>query len=238
MTVEPFRAKIQKIRHLTSDIRELTLEMIEPATLSFQAGQSIAVAIPGATSSSPLLRYFSVASHPRFSTHLVLLLNSQDRGKGSAFLLGKDVGEEIQVMGPYGSFHLQHEPDKELLFIGTGTGVAPLWSMITTLLEGTYSQSIKLLWGLRSELDRYYYQELETWKTQHKNFSYVVTLSKPSAAWGGKQGRVTDVVQELSTVDHLAAYVCGNQKMVKEVHDLLKAKGDCSVYRERHSENL
>jgi len=26
--------------------------------------------------------------------------------------------------------------------------------------------------------------------------------------------------------------------MVKEVHDLLKGKGDCAIYRERHSENL
>ncbi len=238
MTVRPFRAKIQKIRHLTSDIRELTLKMIEPASLSFQAGQSIAVDVPDATSNSPLVRYFSLVSTPRFSTHPVLLLNSQDRGKGSTFLLEKEIGAEVQVTGPYGSFHLQHEPDKELLFIGTGTGVAPLWSMIATLLEQPCSQSMTLLWGLRSELDRYYLQELQDWTAQHHNFSYVLTLSKPSAAWEGKTGRVTDVLQELSTGEHLAAYVCGNRAMVKEVHALLKEKGDCAVYRERHSENL
>lgn len=238
MTARPFRATIQQIRHLTSDIRELTLEMIEPAFLSFQAGQSIAVAIPEATSSSPMLRYFSLASTPRSSTHLVLLLNSQDRGKGSSFLLTRNIGTEVQIFGPYGSFLLQYEPDRELLFIGTGTGVAPLWAMMATLLEESNSQPMKLLWGLRSERDRYYLQELEAWATQHQNFSYMLTLSKPGAAWEGKKGRVTDVLQELSTVDHLAAYVCGNRAMVKEVNDLLKGKGDCAIYRERHSENL
>jgi len=238
MTARPFRAKVQQIRHLTPDIREMTLEMVEPLSLSFQAGQSIAVAVPEENSSFPLIRYFSLASPPRSSTHLVLLLNSQDRGKGSTFLLGKDIGEEVLIFGPCGSFFLQHELDKELLFVGTGTGVAPLWSMIATLLEEASSQPIKLIWGLRSDVDRYYLQELEAWVTQHQNFSYVLTLSKPSAAWGGKRGRVTDFLQDLSTVDHLAAYICGNRAMVKEVTDLLKEKGDCAIYRERHSETL
>ena len=236
MSVGSFRAKIQKIRPLSSDIRELTLEMVDPASLSFQAGQSISVIIPDATSSSPLQRYFSLASTPRSATHLVLLLNNQDRGKGSTFLLGKEIGEDVQITGPYGSFHLQHEQDKDLLFIGTGTGAAPLWSMITTLLEESCSQPMTLLWGLRSELDSHYLQELEDWTVQYENFSFVLTLSNPSAAWEGKKGRVTDVLQELSTVDHLAAYVCGNRAMVKEVHDLLKEKGNCAIYRERYSE--
>jgi NAD(P)H-flavin reductase len=238
MTARPFRAKVQQIRNLTSDIREMILELIEPSTLSFQAGQSIAVRVPDRISSSPLLRYFSIASPPHSSKHLILLLNSQDRGKGSTFLLGKGIGEEIQISGPYGSFMLQHEPDRELLFIGTGTGVAPLWSMMATLLEEASSQPMKLLWGLRSEADRYYLQELEAWTTQHENFSYVLTLSQPTSAWQGKKGRVTDLLQELSTVDHMAAYVCGNQAMVKEVNDFLKEKVDCAIYRERHSENL
>ncbi len=236
MIARPFRAKIQQIRHLTPDIREMTLEMVEPSSLSFQAGQAIAVSVPDEVSGSPLLRYFSLASPPCSSTHLVLLLNSQDRGKGSTFLLEKNIGVEVQIFGPCGSFLLQHEPGKELLFVGTGTGVAPLWSMMATLLEKGTSQPIKLLWGLRGELDQYYLQELEAWTTQHKNFSYVLTLSKPNETWEGKQGRVTDLLQDLTSVNNLAVYVCGNRAMVNEVNTLLMEKGKCSIYRERHSE--
>lgn len=147
------------------------------------------------------------------------------------------MGAELQVSGPHGSFMLQHEPDRKLLFIGTGTGIAPLWSMMATLLAEASSQPVKLLWGLRSEADRYYLQELEAWEAQHKNFSYVLTLSKPSSAWEGKRGRVTDLLQELSTVDDFATYVCGNRAMVKEVTDLLKKNGAQTIYRERHSES-
>ncbi len=234
----PFRAKVQHIRHLTPDIREMTLEMIEPSSLSFQAGQSIAVVVPEVSASAPVLRYFSIASPPRCVTHFVLLLNSQDRGKGSVYLLAQNINAEVQFSGPYGTFTLQHEPERELLFVGTGTGVAPLWSMMSTLLERASSRQMKLLWGLRTENDRYYLQELEAWTAQYENFSYVLTLSKPSAAWQGKKGRVTDLLQELTTVDQMAAYVCGNLAMVKEVSSLLKEKGNCATYRERHVEEL
>jgi CDP-4-dehydro-6-deoxyglucose reductase len=141
------------------------------------------------------------------------------------------------MSGPYGSFTLQHDLDRELFFVGTGTGIAPLWSMMATLLAQQSSQPITLLWGLRCETDRYYLQELESWKTQYQNFSYVLTLSQPSSAWQGEIGRVTDLLQALSIVDHLAVYVCGNRMMVKEVTDLLNQKGDCLIYRERHHGN-
>ena len=232
-----FRAKIQQIKHLTQDIREMTLEMLEPSELIFRPGQAIAVTVPDTGSDSSFLRYFSLASPPHSSRQLILLLNSQDMGKGSTFLLENELGAELQVSGPHGSFILQQEPERSLLFIGTGTGIAPLWSMMETLLSEPCSQSMTLFWGLRSESDRYYVQELEAWKSQYKNFSYVVTLSQPSSAWKGEKGRVTDLLQDLQTVQDSSAYVCGNRAMVKEVSDLLKRKGARAIYRERHSEN-
>ncbi|MFA9561954.1 MAG: ferredoxin--NADP reductase [Nitrospirota bacterium] len=237
MTARRFRAKVLKTRHLTRDIREMTLEMIEPSVLSFEPGQSVAVTVPDPSSGSSLLRYYSLASPPHSSKQLVLLLNSHDRGKGSTFLLENEIGASLEMSGPYGSFTLQHDLDRELFFVGTGTGIAPLWSMMATLLAQQSSQPITLLWGLRCETDRYYLQELESWKTQYENFSYVLTLSQPSSAWQGETGRVTDLLQTLSIVDHLAVYVCGNRMMVKEVTDLLNQKGDCVIYRERHHGN-
>jgi NAD(P)H-flavin reductase len=237
MTARPFRAKVLKTRHLTRDIREMTLEMIEPSVLSFQSGQSVAVTVADPISGSSLLRYYSVASPPHSSREIVLLLNSHDRGKGSTFLLENEIGADLEMSGPYGSFTLQHDLDRELFFVGTGTGIAPLWSMMATLLAQPSSPPITLLWGLRCESDRYYLQELESWKTQYKNFSYVLTLSQPSSAWQGETGRVTDLLQALSIVDHLAVYVCGNRMMVKEVTDLLNKKGDCAIFLEGHHGN-
>jgi len=237
MTPRRFRAKVFGIRHLTKDVRELTLELVDPLSLTFLPGQSIAVTIPDGTSGSQLVRYYSLASLPSSSHHLVLLFNSGEQGKGSALLMEHAVGEELHCSGPVGAFHLHNDPERDLLFVGTGTGIAPLWSMITSLLEESCSQPITLLWGLRSEPDIYYLDELQRLANRHSNFSFTLTLSRPGQSWRGKRGRVTHLLQQFPRVDHLAVYVCGNRKMVAEVASLLCHKGGCPIYRERHEED-
>jgi NAD(P)H-flavin reductase len=238
MSPRKFRAKVLRIRHLTIDVREVTLKLVDPPMLAFLPGQSIALTIPDGVSGQSSLRYYSLASLPNSSSQLVLLFNAGDHGKGATFLLKHSVGEELPFSGPFGSFHLHDDPERDLLFIGTGTGIAPLWSMIASLLEVSYSQPMTLLWGLRSESDIYYLEELQRWADRHSNFSFILTLSQPGQNWRGKTGRVTHLLQEFPQVDHLAAYVCGNRKMVAEVSALLRNKGVCPIYRERHDEDL
>jgi len=237
MAPRRFRAKILSIRHLTKDVRELTLALIDPPTLAFLPGQSIAVTIPDGTSGPASVRYYSLASLPSSSHHLVLLFNAGDHGKGAAFLLEHSVGEELHFSGPLGSFHLHNDPERDLLFVATGTGIAPLWSMIASLLEQSYPQPMTLLWGLRSEPDIYYVEELQRWAERHSNFSFILTLSQPGQNWRGRIGRVTHLLKDFPRVDHLAVYVCGNRKMVAEVAALLRHKGTCPIYRERHHED-
>jgi NAD(P)H-flavin reductase len=235
--VPQFRATVFKLRHLTQDVRELTLKLVDPPTMNFLPGQSIAISFPEETSGQAFVRYYSLASLPSSSHHLVLLFNISEQGKGAAFLSEHSVGEELVFSGPFGSFHLHHDPGRELIFIGTGTGIAPLWSMIGSLLEKSCSQSMILIWGLRSESDIYYWEELQQWADRHSNFSFILTLSQAGQNWRGRRGRVTHLLKQFSRVDHVAAYICGNDQMVAEVTGLLRQKGDCLIYRERHHED-
>ncbi|MDR4459597.1 MAG: FAD-binding oxidoreductase [Nitrospirales bacterium] len=236
MTPRHFRAKVLCVRQLTQDVRELTLALVDIPRFVFLPGQSIALTIPDAASGLSFLRYYSLVSLPSSSHQLVLLFNAGEKGKGATFALEHLVGEELECSGPFGSFHLHEDSERDLLFIGTGTGIAPLWSMLSSLFEQSCSQSMTLLWGLRSESDIYYLDELQKWADCYKNFSFILTLSQPAHHWRGKRGRVTHLLQEFSHVDHLAVYVCGNRKMVAEVTGLLQCKGMCPVYRERHHE--
>ncbi|WP_342348759.1 FAD-binding oxidoreductase [uncultured Nitrospira sp.] len=231
-----FRAKVLCVRHLTQDVRELILELVDIPSLEFLPGQSIAVNIPDGASGLSFLRYYSLTSLPSSSHQLVLLFNAGEHGNSAACVLEYSVGHELECSGPFGSFHLHEDPERDLLFIGTGTGIAPLWSMLSSLFEQSCSQPMTLLWGLRSESDIYYLDELQKWADCYKNFSFNLTLSKPAHHWRGKTGRVTHLLQEFPDVDHLAVYVCGNRKMVTDVTSLLQRKGICPVYRERHHE--
>ncbi|MCA9453139.1 MAG: hypothetical protein KC584_11010, partial [Nitrospira sp.] len=87
MTPRRFRAKVLRVRHLTQDVREMILELVDIRTLEFLPGQSISLTIPDGVSGLSYLRYYSLASLPSSSHQLVLLFNAGEKGKGATFAL-------------------------------------------------------------------------------------------------------------------------------------------------------
>ena len=232
------RAKIKRIRDLTSDVREFTLDLIDPPELVFSPGQSLSFEVPVARGAKPAIRFYSLASPPSQPRTLVLLLSASDQGAGPNFIFSRKEGEIIQFGGPNGSFCLHEDPKRNILFVATGTGIAPLLSMLYTLLERPFSKPVTLFWGLRSEQDVYYQKELTSLAQQHANFSFVIALSRSQKTWSGAKGRVTQLVQKIPSVENLAVYVCGNKRMVTEVVEIVQQKGDCPVYREKFYDEI
>ena len=231
-------AIIDRIRDLTSDVRELTLRIIEPSELVFSPGQSLSFEVPTARGSKPAIRYYSLASSPSQPRSLVLLLSASEQGIGSKYLFTKKVGEKIPFGGPNGNFCLQEDGPRNILFVATGTGIAPFRSMLFSLFEQPFTKTVTLFWGLRSEQNIYYQHELESLAQKHPNFSFVIALSRSQKNWTGAKGRVTHLVEKISEVDDLAVYVCGNKKMVIEVTDIVRQKGHCPLYREKYFDEL
>ena len=210
----------------------MTLRLLEPPELHFQPGQSISFEIPTSRSFKPLIRHYSLASPPSHSKSLVLLLNSGSHGLGSTYLLKQREKDEVFFSGPSGTFHLHEDSDRDILFVATGTGIAPFRSMLYTLFESSVSRSVTLFWGLRSEQDLYYQDELAALSQRHPNFSFVITLSGSQKDWRGTRGRVTQLVEAIPSVKNLAVYLCGNRRMVAEVTHIIQTKGVCPIYRE------
>lgn len=231
-------AIIDGVRDLTSDVRELTLRLVEPSELSFAPGQSLSFTVPSARSTKPVIRYYSLASPPSQRQKLVLLLSASEQGLGARYLLSKQAGEKIYFGGPDGEFCLHDDQRRDILFVATGTGIAPFRSMLYALFEHPITQTIRLFWGLRSEQDIYYHHELEAFARQHPNFTYVIALSRSQKNWTGAKGRVTQLVEKISGVEDLAVYVCGNKKMVMEVTDIVRQKGGCLIYREKYFDEI
>jgi CDP-4-dehydro-6-deoxyglucose reductase len=116
---------------------------------------------------------------------------------------------------------------KQLVFVGTGTGVVPLRPMIEDLLENKdYGGQIHLVWGMRYESDLYWLAELDKLQREHDNFHLSITLSRPGEKWPGVSGHVGDVVSGLSVEGgQTSAFLCGNPEMINEIKDLLIGKG-------------
>ncbi len=228
-------ATVVSIQQLTHDVRQIDLELLEPPVLPFKAGQFISFDVPDPRTGRLVTRPYSIASSPENSRRLSLVLNLVAGGPGSTYLFGLRPGDKTSFAGPAGHFYLRQDQPRDLLLVATGTGIAPLRSMLLANAALPTPQRATLLWGLRSQRDLYYQEELAELHRRHQNFSSTPVLSRPEAGWTGETGRVTDVVrQQITEVRRLAVYLCGNSGMIKDVTSLIQAKGLCPIYREKY----
>lgn len=229
----PITARVGRVVDLTHDVRQIDLDLIDPPSIEFTAGQFVSFSVEKEGLPFPLTRPYSIASSPTRAGTIELLLNLVPGGPGSTYLFSLRPGDQVQCSGPAGTFVLRDYPDRRLLFVATGTGIAPMRSMIRARLPSP--TPVVLLWGLRSERDLYYQEEFAALAAQHPEFTFATTLSQPSGAWTGETGRVQHLVdRHLATVDDLAVYVCGNSGMIASVVALIKARGVCPIHREQY----
>ncbi len=233
--VQRFTAKVEKIEQLTHDVRQIDLELIDPARIEFKAGQFVSFEVPDARTGRTVTRPYSIASSPGSPHVISLLLNLVPGGPGSTYLFGLREGDTAAFAGPAGHFYLREDPARDLLFVATGTGIAPIRSMLMANAERSHPARVVLFWGLRSQRDLYYQDELAAWVKRHPENSFLTTLSRPEPGWAGMTGRVTQLVQErVGDVSRLAVYLCGNSGMIKDVTGLIQAKGLCPIFREKY----
>ena len=235
MPLQLFRAQVERIRDLTHDVREIELRLKEPPAIAFKAGQFVSFEVGRDALNRTIVRPYSIASQPSQRERVLLLLNLVPGGPGSTYLFSLRVGDETQFKGTTGAFYLRDDPARDLLFVATATGIAPLRSMLYALSERGFPRPVTLYWGLRSQRDLYYKDELEALASAHPNFSFITTLSRPEDGWTGERGRVTPLVEaRIASVQNLAVYLCGNEGMIKDVTAVLQKKGLCPIYREKY----
>jgi CDP-4-dehydro-6-deoxyglucose reductase len=235
MGILTYTATVNRVQDLTHDVRELEITLVEPPAISFKPGQFISFEVPKKGFSVPVVRPYSIASPPSQGNRLTLLFNLVADGPGSTYLYSLRVGDQTTFKGPAGSFWLKDDATRDLLFVATGTGVAPIRSMIAAQLERRTAQAVTLFWGLRSQRDLFYQEEFRALSQQFPKFTFVTTLSRLEEGWTGATGRVTAlVVDRVTSVRNLAVYLCGNSGMIQEVTALVRARGLCPIHKEKY----
>lgn len=111
-------------------------------------------------------------------------------------------GARITVRGPFGELSLNPRSDRDLVFLATGTGVAPFKSMIDyTFREGWDEhdgepRDVWLFLGAAWEDEIPYYEEFRALDARHANFHFVPTLSRESILtdWEGETAYVQEAL--------------------------------------------
>jgi len=235
MPIETFTAQVESIKDLAHDVRQLDLRLIEPKSIVFKPGQFISFEMPHPKTGHLVTRAYSIASQPSRSGVITLLFNLVPGGPGSGLLFDLKSGEKIHFKGPAGNFYLREDPGRELLFVASGTGIAPIRSMLLANAEHPDPRPATLFWGLRSQRDLYYQDELINLTKRTPTLTALTTLSRPESGWSGESGRVLRLIEErIASVTNLSVYLCGNSAMIADATTLLRGKGLCPIYREKY----
>ncbi len=161
---------------------------------------------------------YSISSSPAQKGILEFCLGDGSLTGVSHQLMGMKEGDEFLVRGPFGKFVLD-EAQEEYVFLATGTGIAPLISMIRTLLTNGNTKPITLYFGFRYPSQYMYREELETMHAQHQNFRAIITASRPDATWKHASGYVQDALKNHSSKDKakIRVYICGKPEIAEKL---------------------
>lgn len=196
------------------------IEIYLPESLLFKPGQYVSLKV----NEEGLRRSYSVVDY--YNNTIKLLIDIGPGGIGSIFLGNTKEGDQIEVMGFFGNFLLDQASllDKtSIYFVATGTGIAPFLPMIRRL-RTFYSGKVVLWWGVRYVRRVYWQKEIDDIKSDWKNFSYKMYVSKPESEWKGEVGRVGDGLEEVK-VENSSWYLCGATEMVEEMKVRLTVMG-------------
>jgi NAD(P)H-flavin reductase len=161
---------------------------------------------------------YCILSDPSEAPRFDLLVRAVPDGPLSLYLADLQPGDEVVFRGPTGRSMIPRHPDRELVLLATGTGVAPLISLAGHLLRAGYPHPISLWWGLRLVEDICLTDELEALATAYEGFRYDITLSQPPENWSGLRGRIGESVPPLlPTLGGKRYYLVGNGAMLEEM---------------------
>jgi ferredoxin/flavodoxin---NADP+ reductase len=186
-----------------------------------------------------IVRAYSMASSSLTGEYMDFYVSLVSNGALTPRLFALNVGDRLWLSDRVvGMFTLREvKPDRHIVLVATGTGLAPYMSMLTTHLDCGGPRKIAVLHGAFHSWDLGYRDELLTLQHLCSNFSYIPTIDKPEeepAPWHGKTGWVQNLWRDGAvrdafgfepTPENTDVFICGNPNMIKEMESVLTAEG-------------
>ncbi len=229
-SVKAFETKVSSIRDLTHDIKEVTLELVDPPEIQIEAGQYIQVEIPPyELTDEEVYRAYSISSPPHMNSLVELEVRLVPNGIATTFVHNYlKEGDTVMMNGPYGDFYLR-ESDREIICIAGGSGMAPIKSILLDMEHKQINRKTSYYFGARTAKDLFMVEEMERLEKELKDFTFIPALSEPQEDdnWEGETGLITEVLDRHLGEDagELEAYLCGSPGMIDACIKVLQKKG-------------
>jgi CDP-4-dehydro-6-deoxyglucose reductase len=207
-------SKISVIEKLTDDVIKVVLRLPPNSNFNFNSGQYVNI-IKG-----NLTRSYSIANCSDHKNQLEFFIKNYENGLMSAYFFKEaKINDLLRLEGPIGTFFLRKAQNKNIIFLATGTGIAPIKSIIEELEKSTDDYKDMKLWlffGARYKDDLFWEPNLGK-----LNIKYIPVLSIQDNDWNGAQGYVQDIAlkQEID-LENTQVYACGSNDMINSAKEL------------------
>ncbi|MBN1981954.1 MAG: 2Fe-2S iron-sulfur cluster binding domain-containing protein [Chitinivibrionales bacterium] len=227
-SVKRYTGKCIKKKSLTHDIIELGIELVEPKTIDFTAGQYIQLESKEYNGREAVIRAYSVSSSPSKNNYIELIVRLVPEGICTTWVFTQlKENQELFFSGPYGHFKLS-ETDAPIICIAGGSGMAPIWSILQNMQERGLSRKTTYFFGARSQSDLFYEKELVALAKQNPWFTFIPALSNEpeNSEWKGERGLITTIVdRHFPDLNGYEAYLCGSPGLINACIAVLQKNG-------------
>lgn len=212
--------RISQMDQLAPDVIRILLRLPPTADFSFIPGQYVDVIGPGG-----VRRSYSLANASFADKTLELHIRSVEGGVMSGYWFNQaKTNDLLRLNGPLGTFFLRNTANLDLIFLATGTGIAPVKAMLESLAGLSSKQqpkSITVLWGGRTSEDLYF--DLQGISVDHH---FVPVLSRAGADWTGAKGYVQHaLLAVMPDLNNATVYACGSDAMIHSAKAFLTQDG-------------
>jgi naphthalene 1,2-dioxygenase ferredoxin reductase component len=226
------QCRVMGLDFATHDVLRLRLAMESGGPFTFSAGQFAKLQFAFAPDSP---RDYSMANRPDEAV-LEFHIRCIAGGVSGHIPSRLKPGDLVRVSGPFGTSYLREEHPGPIIAIAGGTGLAPIRSIVATVLDKALGRPLHLYFGVRSERDVYAEAELHAWQALHENLEVHIVLSEDTVAGQSEASRagpqrrryglVTDAVRaDFPHFRGVQAYLAGPPAMVDAATELLSAGG-------------
>ncbi|OGA71780.1 MAG: CDP-6-deoxy-delta-3,4-glucoseen reductase [Betaproteobacteria bacterium RIFCSPLOWO2_12_FULL_65_14] len=200
--------RVQKMERLADDVIVLYLKLPANERLQFLAGQYIEFLLRDGSR-----RRFSMGNAPHDDGLIQLHVRHVAGGQFTGHVFGKMKERDIlRLEGPLGTFFLREDSEKPIVFVASGTGFAPIKSIIEHALHKGIARPMVLYWGGRRPKDLYMDALARQWPIKYVP---VISDALPEDQWTGRTGFVhRAVMEDFPDLSGHRVYACGVPVMV------------------------
>ncbi|MBO0952061.1 ferredoxin--NADP reductase [Fibrella forsythiae] len=231
MTDELIRFRITHVQAETALATSYFLEPAQNQPIIYFAGQFLTILVE--RHDQIVRRSYSLSSAP--GELLRLTIKRVQNGEISRHLLDNlRVGDWLTSLPAAGRFTVDTSQPGDLVLLGAGSGINPLFSILKDVLRHQPARRVTLLYSNTSEADIIFRNELAEWQATYPDrFRLIHLLSHPVDRQACKQGRLNNLLLGTLLPDLIGSsdrstlqfYICGPADYMRMVQFTLIVNG-------------